>query len=87
MAAALLFFQSFSDIGPIGLAVGVGFFLVIAAAAYIAFRVMRRTVKMALRMAIVGVILLIAIIGSIAIFWMTSGSKPAATRPSNSRSR
>ena len=44
------------EIGTAGIAAVVGFFLVFAAAAYIAFRVMKRTVRMALRMAIVAVI-------------------------------
>jgi hypothetical protein len=73
-----------SELGVAGIAAVVGFFLVFAAAAYIAFRVMKRTVRMALRMAIVAVILLIAVAGSIYIYWnRTSGSphqKPGPTR-------
>ena len=72
------------EIGTAGIAAVVGFFLVFAAAAYIAFRVMKRTVRMALRMAIVAVILLVALAGSIYIYWSrtssTSHPKPSPTR-------
>jgi len=76
---------AFPEIGTIGLAAGAGFFLILVAVAYIAFRMLRKTVRVALRMAIVAVILLIALIGSIAIYWKGSAStspglKPAATR-------
>jgi hypothetical protein len=73
-----------SELGVAGIAAVVGFFLVFAAAAYIAFRVMKRTVRMALRMAIVAVILLIAVAGSIYIYWSKTSSnqrpKPTPTR-------
>ena len=77
------------EAGPIGLAVGVGFFLVFAAVAYIAFRILRRTMKMAFRLAIVAGILLVAVIGSIAIFWLGSGKRPGPRppRPVPTRSR
>ena len=66
---------------------GIAFFLVLAALAAVAFFFIKRTVKMAIRMAIVGVILLIAIVGGIS-FWMFSSSDSAPTkRPTNSRNR
>jgi apolipoprotein N-acyltransferase len=68
--------------GGIGLAAGVLFFAVLAAAAYIVFRLLKKTVKLAFRMAIVAVILLIAIVGSISFWWLGS-SKP--TRPERPR--
>ena len=76
---------AFPEIGTVGLAAGAGFFLILVAVAYIAFRMLRKTVRVALRMAIVAVILLIALVGSIAIYWKGSSStspglKPAATR-------
>ena len=76
---------AFPEIGTVGLAAGAGFFLILVAVAYIAFRMLRKTVRVALRMAIVAVILLIALVGSIAIYWKGSAStspglKPAATR-------
>jgi hypothetical protein len=68
--------------GGIGLAAGAFFFAVFAAVAYIVFRLLKKTVKMAFRMAIVAVILLIAIVGSISFWWLGS-SKPA--RPERPR--
>lgn len=87
MTDSQLFVQGISNIGSIGLAVGVGFFLIFAAAAYIAFRVMRRTMKIAIRMAVVGILLLVAVVGGIAIFWMSWDRGATTTRPSNSRQR
>jgi hypothetical protein len=74
---------------PIGLAVGVGFFLVFLAVGYVAFRILRKTMKMAFRLAIVAGILLVAIVGSITIFWLSSGSRPGPRppRPNPTRTR
>jgi len=69
----------FPEIGTVGLAAGAGFFLILVAVAYIAFRMLRKTVRVALRMAIVAVILLIALVGSIAIYW--KGSSSTSTSP------
>jgi hypothetical protein len=76
------------EVSTAGIAIGVGFFLAFVAVAYIAFRIMRRTMKMALRLAIVGAILLVACIGGISIYWFSSG-KPARTPrpPAPTRSR
>ena len=62
-----------------GAAVGIAFFLVFAAVAVIAFRLLKRTMKMAFRMAIVAVILLIAIVGGIS--FMLFSSPVRSTRP------
>lgn len=57
------------------------FVVVFAAVAYVVFRMLRKTVKMAFRLAIVATIILIAIAGSIS-FWWLSGNKPSrAERP------
>ena len=61
----------------IGIVAAVAFFLVFAAAAYIAFRLLRKTVKMAFRMAVVAVILLIAVAGSVSFWWLGSSGKSA----------
>jgi len=63
---------------------GLIFFLVFAVAAFIVFKLLKRSVKMALRMLMVGMILLIAIAGSVAIWYAGSGSNP---RPGTNRSR
>lgn len=72
--------------GTVGIVAGIAFFLVVAALAAVAFFIVKRTVKMAIRMAIVGAILLIAIVGGISFWMFASDSKPAA-RPTNSRNR
>lgn len=76
----------FSGINTNGIVVGIVFFLILAGVAAVAFFMVKKTVKMAIRMAIVGVILLIAIIGAISFWMSTSDTKPAA-RPTNTRNR
>jgi hypothetical protein len=63
-------------VGGTGMIAAAAFFLIFAAIAYIVFRLLKKTVKMAFRMAIVAAILLIAIAGSIS-FWWLGNSKPA----------
>lgn len=74
--------------GPIGLEFGFGgavvFFLAFAVVAFVSYKLLRRSVKMAVRLAIVAIILLIAVAGSIAL-WATSGSKAQRPVPRNSR--
>ena len=75
------------DMGGTGaLAAGVVFFAAFAAAAYVLFRLLRKTVKMAFRMAVVTSILLVAVVGSLSLWWFNSGTaqkaRPAATRKS-----
>ena len=75
------------DVGPLsgGIATvgGVAFFLVLAIIAFIAFKLLRKTVKMAFRMLIVAIILVIAVAGSIAFYMFGSGK--TATRPERPR--
>jgi hypothetical protein len=69
---------------PVGLSIAAGFFLVVIAVAVIAFKMLKRTMKMAMRMAIVGVILLVALIGSIALLFgvsSTTNNRPRPNRP------
>ncbi|HEX9960179.1 MAG TPA: hypothetical protein VGB00_04575 [Pyrinomonadaceae bacterium] len=60
----------------VGLGLAVVFFLAFAAIAAVAFFMIRKTVKMAIRMVIVALIFLTAVIGSIAL-WYGIGSSPA----------
>lgn len=80
----------FLDIAPIaggiGVVAAVVFFLALLAAAFIAFKMLKKTVKMAFRMVIVAVILAIAIAGSIAL-WAFSGSGGSSEKPRPTRSR
>jgi len=76
----------FLDVSPVGGGVGVfmavAFFLVLLAAAFIAFKMLKKSVKMAVRVVIVVVILAIAVTGSLS-FYMLAKSKP--TRPTPAR--
>ena len=75
------------DVAPVGggiaIFAGVAFFLVLAAVAFVAFLLLRKTLKMAFRLLIVAVIMVVAIAGSIALFMFGGGSKP--TRPDRPR--
>ncbi len=71
--------------GGIGAFIAVAFFLAFAAVAFITFRMLRRTVKMAVRVAVVGVIMLIAAAGSVALWAVTKGSKAERPRPTRPR--
>jgi hypothetical protein len=71
------------DVAPLSTGVGLGiavvFFLVFAAVAFIAFKMLKKTVKMAVRMIIVAIILLIAIVGGISLLYFNTsngGAKP-----------
>lgn len=59
--------------GVFALGLGIGFFIVLAAAAFIVFRLLRKTLRLAFRIAIVAVIMAIAGFGSIALLWFGSG--------------
>jgi apolipoprotein N-acyltransferase len=69
--------------GVIGAVVAVSFFLVLAGAAYIAFKALKKTAKMAIRMVIVAVILVIAIVGSISLWYFSSDATPRLKPPVN----
>ena len=73
-----------SGIGAVsGFAVfgGIAFFLVLVAVAFIAYKMLKKTVKMAVRMAVVIAILAIAFVGSIALLWFGSGAGNSPVRP------
>ena len=70
--------------GSYGVIAGFIFFLLLVGLAYIAFRLMKRSVKMAIRMVIVAIILGVAVVGAISLYWfgtgLTTKPKPAPTR-------
>ncbi|HJS52455.1 MAG TPA: hypothetical protein VJ781_11185 [Pyrinomonadaceae bacterium] len=78
------------DIGPPGGSIGfglmIGGFLVLAAIAYVIFRLLRKTVRIALRLAIVAAILIIGLIGGAFFLMLGSGSGPVQ-RPATQRNR
>ena len=62
-----------------GVLAAAAFFAIFLAVAFVAFKMLKRTVKMAVRLTIVAVIIAIAAIGSI-ILWTFDG-KPELPRP------
>ncbi len=69
----------------IGVIVAAAFFLVLAGAAYIAFKALTKTVKMAVRMMIVGVILIVAVVGSISLWYYSTDATPKLKPPAERR--
>jgi len=79
----MLLFDVPVSAGGVGVFVAVAVLLVFVGAAFIAFKLLKRTMKMAFRIAIVGIILAIGLAGSI-FFWAVGTSKPARpTRPAS----
>ena len=76
----------FLDISPvaggIGIFAAIAFLLVCLAVAFIAFKMLKKSVKMAFRMVIVAVILVIAVAGSLSFWWLGSSkaTKPRSTQ-------
>jgi hypothetical protein len=75
------------DPSPLGVSMIVGFFLVFIAIAYVVFRLLRKSMKLAFRLAIVGIILLIAVIGALSIYLFGIGSTSNRPRPQPTRTR
>ena len=80
---------TFLDLGPLAGGVGVfaavAFFLIFLAVAFIAFKMLKRTVKMAFRIAVVAVILAVAVAGSIALWAFSGGGRTERPRPTRPR--
>jgi hypothetical protein len=70
--------------GIVGIVSAVAFFFILAAAAFIAFKLLKRSVKMALRVGIVAVILAVAVTGSVAL-WAFSSASSEKPRPARNR--
>jgi hypothetical protein len=76
------------SIGGFGVFLAVAFGSIVLAAAFFAFVMLRKTLKMALRLVIVAVLALIALVGSIAFLWFYSSSGDTVKpRPTTSRPR
>ena len=71
--------------GMIGIIVAVSFFLVLAGAAWIAFKALKKTAKMAIRMMVVVIILVIAVVGSLSLWYFSSDGTPKLKPPVNRR--
>ena len=66
--------------GMLGIAGAAAFLLIFIAVAFIAFKMLKRSVKMAFRLAIVGAILVIAVAGSVALWAIESRPSRSVTR-------
>lgn len=79
------------DIGIPGgmttVAAGAGVFLLIAAMAYVIFRLLRKTVRMAFRMAVVATVLFTFVVGGIALYWFGYGTTARPAKPEPARRR
>lgn len=73
--------------GGTGVIAAVVFLLICMAAAYVAFRLLKKSVKMAFRLIIVGIIILIAIAGSVSLWWLSSNRSPRPTPPRVNQTR
>lgn len=87
ISQALLLLDVAPTGGAIGAVFGAGFFLVLAGIAFIAYKSLRKTVKWAVRIGIVIAIMVIALVGSITLWWYSSGAAPRPRPPAPSRSR
>jgi len=66
--------------GMAGIGAAAVFLLIFMAVAFIAFKMLKRSVKMAFRLAIVGVILVIAVAGSVALWAIERKPSGSVTR-------
>lgn len=69
----------------VGLIAAIIFFVVFIAAAFVVFSMVRRTVKLALRLLIIGVLLLVAFAGAVSLWWFSGSSGNTKERPANVR--
>ncbi len=75
-----------------GMIIGALFFLMLAAAAFVTFKALSKTVKFAVRGAIVAIILIVALVGGVSMWYFAAFSAPQtdsapAKRPAKSRSK
>lgn len=67
--------------GTIGGIVAVTFFLLLLAVAFVAYKALKKTAAMAVRMIIVAIILAIAVAGSISLWYFSGGGSPRLKAP------
>jgi uncharacterized membrane protein len=81
MMSPAMFFDVGPSAGGIAVFAAVAFFFVLASVAFFAFKMLRKSVKMAFRLIIVAIILLIAVAGSVTFWWLGSSSPTRPDRP------
>jgi tetrahydromethanopterin S-methyltransferase subunit D len=84
---SLLLFDAGIPGGTTSVIAGVGLFFILVAAAYVMFRFMRKTVKMAFRMAMVVTVLFTFVVGGLAIYWFGIGTTSKPPRPAKVKPR
>lgn len=77
----------FFEMSYLGIGAIIAILFIASASAFFAYVTLRKTVKMAFRLAIVAIILIIALVGSASFWWFSSGSKPTKPRSAPTRSR
>ncbi len=92
MSLAFNFFQLSGGGSIFGLIIGALFFLMLAAAAFVTFKALAKTVKFAVRGAIVVIILMVALVGGVSLWYFSAYSAPQtesapAKKPTKSRSK
>ncbi len=81
MSFLTIFFEIAPSGGTISAIVAVSFLLVFLGVAFVAYRALKKTAKMAFRLAVVGVILMIAVAGSVSLWYFSSGGTPKLKPP------
>lgn len=76
----ILLFDMAPEIGGIAIFAAVAFFFIGAAIAFVAFKMLRKTFKFAVRVAIAAVIMAIAVAGTAAFYFMGSSNPPKRPR-------
>lgn len=71
--------------GPIGVFIGVAFFLILAAVGFIVFKIMRRSVRLVFRAIILGVILTVAGAGGTCFLLIGTSKSPRPQSPPANR--
>lgn len=85
ISAVALFFNFALISSTVAAALGLVFFFTLAAVAFVAYKMLKKTAKMAVRMTIVVAILLIALVGSVAFLMFAGGGKNSQTKPAPTR--
>ena len=67
--------------GSVAIVAAVIFFIVFVGAAVVVFSLIKRTFKLALRLLIVGALLLIAVAGATSLWWFAGSPAPNTNRP------
>lgn len=64
-----------------GIIAAIIFFILFVGAALLVFSMVKRTLKLAFRLAIVAVLLLVAVVGAMSLWWFSGKPQPNANKP------